>query len=616
MRHSIIKTAILIGAMAIAPRIGAQEASENIHYRWIDSYYRNSDLTAQKCANPRRVIIPGIPGYNAYKADLHVHTIFSDAQVTPQMRVMEAWLEGVDVLAITDHHPNPRTGYDKGDRNASYIEAEKYAAEAGVKLIKGFELTGNEPVGHMCILFLDELNKYKMTVPVTPEQADRIIAMAVEDKAFIITNHPGWPDQNSTLSDYVISHIQNGDIQAMEVFNSNEYYPLAIDHCNNYNLAMVAATDTHYPTYFLYNQETSHRPMTIIFAKDDSDEALKEALAARRTIAWADDNLFGNPELLSHFMRSCIKVEWVRQENGRIRCRLYNRSAVPFTLETSNPQYIIRIPADGYAEFSRRKTDLQQSYTVTNVHTSATGCLQMPLSYLLQGESPVSMPYVDESSLAFVEEGLSFRLTAQEGDTYYTTDGSEPGTGSARYDGGTLLIRESCPLRAVTVKDGEKSAEFTRNLPFSMAVKVKKSKPGVSFTMYEHDDILSTKDIEKIGVPVLSGTYARPCITDGFNKDHFGYIFKGYITIPVSGCYEFKLLTNDGSDLFIGGQLACDNDQNKGYNAATGSIFLEKGTHPMVLRYFEGYGGESFEFQWKTPGSPLFEPVPDSVFSY
>lgn len=41
-----------------------------------------------------------------YKADLHTHTMFSDGRVTPEWRVDEAWMDGLDVVAITDHIEN------------------------------------------------------------------------------------------------------------------------------------------------------------------------------------------------------------------------------------------------------------------------------------------------------------------------------------------------------------------------------------------------------------------------------------------------------------------------------------------------------------------------------
>ena len=51
----------------------------------------------------KEIIIPQVNGYNVYKADLHSHTIYSDGQVIPAFRVQEAWQDGLDIIAITDH---------------------------------------------------------------------------------------------------------------------------------------------------------------------------------------------------------------------------------------------------------------------------------------------------------------------------------------------------------------------------------------------------------------------------------------------------------------------------------------------------------------------------------
>jgi hypothetical protein len=49
------------------------------------------------------IAIPDIPGYTILKCDLHMHTVFSDGVVWPTVRVEEAWEDGLDAIAITDH---------------------------------------------------------------------------------------------------------------------------------------------------------------------------------------------------------------------------------------------------------------------------------------------------------------------------------------------------------------------------------------------------------------------------------------------------------------------------------------------------------------------------------
>ena len=48
--------------------------------------------------------LPDLPGYLTLKCDLHIHTVFSDGLVWPTVRVEEAWREGLDAIAITDHN--------------------------------------------------------------------------------------------------------------------------------------------------------------------------------------------------------------------------------------------------------------------------------------------------------------------------------------------------------------------------------------------------------------------------------------------------------------------------------------------------------------------------------
>lgn len=596
----------------------AAGAQENIHYKWLGDYATNSPASEIQCLNPRKTNIPGIPGYNAYTADLHMHTIFSDAHVTPTMRVFEAMLEGIDIIAITDHQPSPRRGIDGGDLNASFKEALPFAEKLGVKLIKGLEISGAEPIGHINIIFVKDCNDYTTKDPyLTIARTTEMLEHAKAEGAFITTNHPGWPDQNSILSGYIVDCIEKGLIKGIETFNNKEFYPMAIDHALRYNLTMLATTDAHYPTNYLFDiNKGEYRDQTIIFAKDLSDESIKEALNAHRTLSWADNKLNGRENLLLDFLHASIKVEFIKEDENYIRFRLLNISDIPYYLTTDDPEESITIPAGGYAEAKRRKSNLQKTFTVQNMYASSTGKLEIPLSFLLQADAAVAMPCVSESSIVFNDEGLSFKLRCSSGTTHYTLDGSEPDRNSPVYDGGTIKLDKPCTFKARTFNEGAWSDILERRMGFSFAVKCKAKKHGVHFKYYENDDILSTTHVETMGVLKKEGTYPVLQITDGIDKDHFGFIFNGFIYVPETGLYTFILSTNDGSDLYIGGELACDNDQHNGYRSSKGTIYLQKGYHPYRVRYFEGYGGESFEILWKKPGRVSAETLPMEEILY
>ena len=52
----------------------------------------------------RKIVnLPDLPGYVTLKCDFHLHTVFSDGSVWPLFRVGEAYRDGLDAIAITDH---------------------------------------------------------------------------------------------------------------------------------------------------------------------------------------------------------------------------------------------------------------------------------------------------------------------------------------------------------------------------------------------------------------------------------------------------------------------------------------------------------------------------------
>jgi hypothetical protein len=104
----------------------------------------------QKTSARKEIRIPNILGYQTLKCDFHMHTIFSDGVVWPTVRVTEAWEEGLDAIAITDHiEKNPSKKYVTGDHNASYEMAIDEANEKNILLIRAGEVTRKMPPGHL-----------------------------------------------------------------------------------------------------------------------------------------------------------------------------------------------------------------------------------------------------------------------------------------------------------------------------------------------------------------------------------------------------------------------------------------------------------------------------------
>ncbi len=106
----------------------------------------------------KEVRIPDIPGYKTLKCDFHIHTVFSDGSVWPDIRSEEAWREGLDAIAITDHieyqphHEDLPTNHDR-----SYEIAKPHGDQLDILVIKGSEVTRSMPPGHLNAIFLENV---------------------------------------------------------------------------------------------------------------------------------------------------------------------------------------------------------------------------------------------------------------------------------------------------------------------------------------------------------------------------------------------------------------------------------------------------------------------------
>jgi hypothetical protein len=91
---------------------------------------------------------------------------------------------------------------------------------------------------------------------------------------------------------------------------------------------------------------------------------------------------------------------------------------------------------------------------------------------------------------------------------------------------------------------------------------------------------------EKIDIPPRNFTEGFPGLENVF--EWFGIQYRGTITIEESGLYNFRLLSDDGSKLFIDSILVIDNDGTHAPRSKTGGIYLSPGTYPIRVDYFQG----------------------------
>lgn len=320
--HMIMKR-ILAAAMMILPlTMSAQISNDDVHkYDHVNqSLYRNE------------ISIPGFDGYMTLKCDFHIHTVFSDGCVWPDVRVREAWQEGLDAIAITDHlEYRPFRDIVVSDNDKSYEIAKNEADRYGFIVIKGTEITRRKPLGHLNALFIKDADAMDVADPL------EAVDIALAQGGYIIWNHPGWPDNKSTMYPVHEELIRAGKIHAYEVYNCMESYPLTFDWYREYGLAPMANTDIHETVAGNYADGPGWlRPMTLVFAEEKTEEGIRQALMARRTAALFHHTLVGDEKYLSGLLSSSLKVRTI----GDKRIEVRNVSDIPFRMAGNDTLYV------------------------------------------------------------------------------------------------------------------------------------------------------------------------------------------------------------------------------------------------------------------------------------
>ncbi|MGL5317263.1 MAG: Sb-PDE family phosphodiesterase [Bacteroidales bacterium] len=273
--------------------------------------------------------LPQIDGYLPLKCDFHIHTMFSDGNVWPTVRVQEAWEDGLDVIAITDHlEYRPHKSDHNLSHNRSYELAVDEAKKKNIILIKGTEVTRGMPPGHFNLLFIKDADKF--------DQADFMTVMneAKAQDAFVLWNHPGWGTDSIRWHEVHETLFQKGIMHGIEVFNELEWYPEAFDWVLQKNLTLIGNSDVHGVTNKLYEiNDKRFRPMTIVLAKDRSEESVREAMFAGRTFVCFFDQVIGKEDLLRKLFQNSVEV---KQSHYKTKETSYvevtNNSDIPYKL--------------------------------------------------------------------------------------------------------------------------------------------------------------------------------------------------------------------------------------------------------------------------------------------
>ncbi|MHC4518102.1 MAG: Sb-PDE family phosphodiesterase [Planctomycetota bacterium] len=316
----------------------------------------------------QEIQIPDILGYKTLKCDFHMHTVFSDGSVWPTVRVDEAWREGLDVISITDHiEYQPHEKDVPTNHNRPYEIALPRARERGILLIRGAEITRETPPGHFNAIFLDDI------APLDTEELLDAMAAASKQGAFIFWNHPGWKPDKKGWFDIHTTLYEKKHMRGIEVSNGRTYYPEAHEWALEKDLTFMGNSDIHGPSMLERTTSQEHRTMTLVFAREKSVGAVKEALFAGRTVAWYQNQLIGRAEYLDALFTAATAITDIEHgDDNIVRFRLRNASDIDLELDRTGragPKSL-DLPGGAAALIRTKVADLEApvelAYTVRN----------------------------------------------------------------------------------------------------------------------------------------------------------------------------------------------------------------------------------------------------------
>lgn len=178
-------------------------------------------------------------------------------------------------------------------------------------------------------------------------------------------------------------------------------------------------------------------------------------------------------------------------------------------------------------------------------------------------------------------------------------------------------LEESKIKATIATNEDESSIEFhnaasdIRESQLSYGLRMKFFKVNKVNRGFEDFNFSRTAQAEMI-LPEIN--FVDKDLTQG--GENFAMVFDGYIDIPSDDHYVFRLVSDDGSFLYINGKEIIDHDGFHGAGPKNGKVALRKGLHPIRVEFFQGAGGKSIQLFWKPFGDNKFEIVPSTIFKH
>lgn len=197
----------------------------------------------------------------------------------------------------------------------------------------------------------------------------------------------------------------------------------------------------------------------------------------------------------------------------------------------------------------------------------------------------------------------------------YTTDGSFPTAQSALYTEPITVTESTKYIFRGFRPDGTaaamQTAEYRKEAYSPAQAAPEEPKAGIRMVYHEFKGRKCAEIQEaKVVRNYTMDSVAIPAKLEGW----LGLIYEGYIEVPQDGIYTFALTSNDGSMLYLDGQMLIDNDGPHGDTQLTAQRALAKGWHKVRVEYFDMNNGGSLSLKMATPSDPALKTI--TTFKY
>lgn len=138
--------------------------------------------------------------------------------------------------------------------------------------------------------------------------------------------------------------------------------------------------------------------------------------------------------------------------------------------------------------------------------------------------------------------------------------------------------------------------------------------PGLAWSYFEGDypgDVFEPAG----ATPLAAGVAADLAELPPHREDDYAFQFAGFVSVPRDGLWTFWTQSDDGSRLFVDGEVVVENDGQHSFDSASGKVELSSGRHALRITYFEHRGDDDLAVRWAGPGLAEQE-IPAAAFTH